>query len=82
MMNITELDIEIIADSLANSHDLDVSDLRIEFIRNLKDNEIPIPQETMAMIFDKFMDLSSTERFKHGFNHKKFTTELLKAFLH
>lgn len=81
-MTITELDIEIIADFLANSHDLDVSDLRTEFIRNLKENDISISQEAMAMIFDRFMDLNSTERFKHGFDHKKFTTELLRNFLH
>jgi hypothetical protein len=81
-MILTELDIELISDSLANFHDWAVSDLRLEFIHNLKDNKIPLPERTMEMIFDNFMSLDPQERFKRGFNHKKFTTELLKAYPH
>lgn len=81
-MTLTDLHIEIISDCLANFHDWDVTNLRDEFIRTLKDNDIPLPEETMNEMFDSFMSLDSTERFRHGFNHKKFTTELLKPFLH
>ena len=74
-MEIPELEIEIIADSLANFHDWMVVDLKSEFIQNLKDNDVQLSEEAMEKIYENFMSIDSTQRYKASFNHKDFTRD-------
>lgn len=74
-MEFSELDIEIIADSLANFHDWIVPDLKSEFIQNLKDNDVQLSEEVMKMIYENFMSIDSDQRYKPSFNHKEYTRD-------
>ena len=74
-MELSEQDIDVIADLLANFHDWMVTDLKSEFIQNLKYNDVNLTEDAMEKIYENFMSIDSTQRYKASFNHKDFTRD-------
>ena len=76
-VGLTENEVEIISDLLANFHDWDVEDLKKAFVDYIC-LEIPsIDSKTASYIYDKFMKIPAPIRFHRHFNHKDFIYKLL-----
>lgn len=76
-IGLTENEVDIIADILANFHDWNDKDLKKAFADYIC-SEIPkIDTETANYIYDKFMNISAPIRFGSKFNHKEFVYRVL-----
>lgn len=76
-IELTESEIDIVADILANFHDWNDKDLKKAFVGYIC-SEIPrIGTETASYIYDKFMSISAPVRFGSKFNHKEFVYKVL-----
>ena len=80
-MLITELEIEIIADNLANFHDWEVGDLRDEFLETMMMNEVGLSQAQLSRLYDAFLSIEANERFQISFNHRQFVEEFIENLL-
>ncbi len=76
-VELTENEVEIISDILANFHDWNVEDLKKAFVDYIC-SEIPdVDSKTASYIYDKFMEIPAPIRFDRLFNHKDFVYKLL-----
>lgn len=78
-MYLEYLEIEIIADTLADLDYFYAEDLRNEFIATLTFNEINLHTEQMNRLFNAFMQLDAEERNSPRFNYHEFVEKTLSS---
>ncbi len=76
-LELTETEIEIISDVLANFHDWNVEDLKGAFIDYICSEMPKIDTKTATYIYDKFISIPAPTRFCGKFNHKEFVYKVL-----
>ena len=70
--NMHTQNIELIADTLSNIFDWDSKNLKSDFIKSLKENEIRVPFEIAEKIFDDFINLDVKTRNSPSFDYQQF----------
>jgi hypothetical protein len=78
-MYLEYLELEIIADTLADLDNFFVDDLRSVFISTLTLNEVNLHVEQMNRLYNAFMCLDPKERNSPAFNYRKFVEQNLSA---
>lgn len=64
------IDLEILADLLANMHDLETSDLKAYFVESALLNIPSMPRRTAEKIFEAYIATDAAMRYSPSFDHK------------
>ena len=78
-IDLSEFDLNLIADLLANSHDWNVLDIEGEFVDLLMSEGVSINRETALFIYQRWEQIPLQDKFTPYFNARIFLSRLLET---
>ena len=78
---LSEIEIEAMADFLANMHDLPIEDLESEFRTIMRESFPTLQREFLDHVYAQFMRLSPGVRFNVKFDHRQFLRATFESYV-
>lgn len=80
--SLPDLEVEAIADFIANMHDLPVEDLLSDFCTTMLASFPTLDREFLEHVYNSFMSIGPETRFDLKFNHRDFVRNAFRSFEH